>query len=100
VNWGTIGPALGVVAVTFVCVGMFAAFVAAEQNQHKRYERQKLEAWNGPCADSSTLVATTTGSPSNHECTNKQHKMRVQVTTLAGEKVGALVLCECREAGK
>lgn len=82
--------------ITLVGLGFLGAFIFADLNADKRYERQKREAWEGPCADSSTLVATSTGSPNAETCSNKRHKMRVQVTTISGNEIGALVFCECR----
>lgn len=48
-----------------------------------------------PCASESTLVATTSGSPSSATCPNRYHKMRVEPVTRAGEEIAALVFCEC-----
>ena len=60
------------------------------------WKRQKQEAWEEPCHDTSTLLATTAGSPNAFACPNKHHKMHVQIsTTSSNEEVGALVFCEC-----
>lgn len=50
---------------------------------------------NSPCQDSSTLLATTAGSPDAFSCDNKNHRMRAETVTKAGEEIGALVICEC-----
>lgn len=48
------------------------------------------------CRDTSTLLATTSGSPNQATCPNKRHRMHVQVATTAShEEVGALVFCQC-----
>ena len=68
-----------------------------------RREKDKLEAekqaerdWNGPCRDQSTLLATTAGSPSTFICSNKQHRMQVQIATHpSNEEAAALVFCKC-----
>jgi hypothetical protein len=87
-TWEVIGACLG-------CVGIVGVIAGAEFGQAARYAREKREAWEGPCADSATLVATSSGSPNTETCTNKRHKMRVQVTTISGNEVGAVVHCEC-----
>lgn len=59
------------------------------------------KAWNGPCADVSTLLATTAGSPSEQTCPNKHHHMHVQVASKpSNEEFGALVFCECERPGE
>jgi hypothetical protein len=59
------------------------------------------KAWEGPCADTSWLLATTAGSPDRATCPNKAHRMRVQVaTTPSHEEIGALVFCECQRPGE
>jgi hypothetical protein len=70
-----------------------------EENERKRHD---LEAWVAPCSDYAVLLATTAGSPNDHVCTNKDHRMRVQVaTTKSNEEAAALVFCECvRDGGK
>jgi hypothetical protein len=50
---------------------------------------------NGPCLDTSTLVATTAGSPNGFSCSNKLHRMKVETKVIAGEEIGALVFCQC-----
>lgn len=58
-------------------------------------ERERLER-EGPCFDESTLLATTTGSPSSYKCPNRKHRMHVQVATHpSNEEAAALVFCEC-----
>jgi len=64
--------------------------------QNRRLKREADERWNGPCADESTLVATTAGSPNSFTCWNKHHRMRVDpVTKASNEEIGALVFCQC-----
>ena len=73
---------------------------AFESGEHQA-AREKVEQWEGPCADKSWLLATTAGSPDVAECPNKMHRMRVQVaTTPSQEEVGALVFCECAHASE
>jgi hypothetical protein len=60
-------------------------------NEHNRLyyiERSK-------CHDSSTLLATTFGSPNEVQCEHPDHKMRVEIATKNGEEIGSLVHCEC-----
>ncbi len=67
------------------------------ESPRTQYEREKREAWHGPCADVSTLLATTAGSPNGFTCPNKRHQMRVEVaSTGTPEEAAALVFCECR----
>jgi hypothetical protein len=83
-----------------VLAGVVVGFVAAVESSRRADESEKREAVEGPCVDSATLVATSSGSPSSTQCVNKRHKMRVQVTSIAGNEVGAVVHCECQpEAG-
>lgn len=57
---------------------------------------QRQTMWTEPCHDEATLLATTTGSPDHIECSNRLHRMRVQVATNPSkEEVAALVFCEC-----
>lgn len=52
--------------------------------------------WDEPCHDESYLLATTTGSLSEATCSNRLHRMHVQVATHpSNEEIGALVFCEC-----
>lgn len=61
-----------------------------------RWAREASEEWEKPCLDVSWLLATTSGSPSEAKCTNRRHKMRVQVASAASkEEFGAVVFCEC-----
>jgi len=57
--------------------------------------------WAEPCHDEAMLLATTTGSPDRFECSNRFHRMHVQVATHPSkEEAAALVFCECdRDAG-
>lgn len=62
-------------------------------DQEEAYRKRE---WEGPCKDESTLLATTAGSPNRFECSNKLHRMHVQVaTTSSNEEAAALVFCEC-----
>lgn len=66
---------------------------AAYQGELPREHERRF----GPCFDSATLLATTTGSPSDQTCPNIRHRMRVEIkTTPSNEEIGALVFCECR----
>jgi len=59
-------------------------------------KRQEREAWNGPCKDEATLLATTSGSPNSEQCVNRLHVMQVQVATHpSNEEAAALVFCKC-----
>ena len=67
---------------------------------HRQYQhRTKLEgdeAWNAECHDTSTLIATTAGSPNTATCTNKHHRMHVEpVTKASNEEIGSLIFCQC-----
>ncbi len=64
--------------------------------ERRRWAEEARKTWEGPCADRSWLLATTSGSPSSAQCPNKKHHMRVQVvTTSSNDEIGALVFCEC-----
>lgn len=67
------------------------------QRQYRhRTQLEGNEAWNAECHDTSTLVATTAGSPNSATCTNKHHRMRVEaVTKASNEEMGAVVFCQC-----
>lgn len=57
-------------------------------------------AWTAPCQDESVLLATTAGSPSSFKCSNRGHRMRVEIASApANEEFGALVFCECVRPG-
>ncbi len=74
------------------------ALGACDPNKEYREERQR--AWEGPCADVSSLLATTSGSPNEFKCPNRLHHMRVQVATSpSNEEAAALVFCECERDG-
>jgi hypothetical protein len=67
------------------------------ESQEQADARRAHEAWIGPCSDNSVLLATTSGSPSQFTCPNREHRMRVQVATnSSNEEAAALVFCECR----
>lgn len=69
-----------------------------QETQQRRWEENR---WEAPCRDSSTLLATTTGSPNSITCPNKHHRLRVQpVTVAAREEIGALAFCECVRPGE
>ena len=74
--------------------------LACETETHEEAaERRAKEAWVGPCHDTATLVATTAGSPSQAECPNRLHRMRIEVTAApSNEEFGAVVFCECQRA--
>lgn len=68
--------------------------LAGCDDPNERYERRR---WEEPCRDESWLLATTSGSPSGATCLNKNHRMRVQVASVASpEEAAALVFCECQ----
>ena len=80
------------VAVVFVLVG-------CDQAAHERADQAEAVRllWEGPCHDSATLLATTAGSPDREYCSNKRHRMRVQLSSgPSKEEFGALVFCECQ----
>jgi len=69
---------------------------AACEGPEAAQKRQELEAWNGPCKDEATLLATTSGSPNSEQCVNRLHVMQVQVATHpSNEEAAALVFCKC-----
>jgi hypothetical protein len=68
-------------------------YIAWEQYEHAICE--KKVKFNEPCLDTSTLVATTAGSPNQFSCSNKLHRMKVETKVIAGEEIGALVFCQC-----
>jgi hypothetical protein len=78
------------------------AVVACDETSAARFERtgktdREWAQWNGPCSDESYLLATTSGSPNSHKCTNHLHRMRVQIASAPShEEFGAVVFCECR----
>lgn len=81
-------------AVVFVGVigGIVWFFIWVDAKQ----ERGRRELREGPCSDQSTLLATTSGSPSSFTCPNKLHEMQVQVATHpSSEEAAALVFCKC-----
>jgi len=58
-----------------VFIGFVFALVGCETTDTAEHRRAR-EAWHGPCADSATLLATTSGSPNREACPNKRHRMR------------------------
>lgn len=74
-------------------------FVCACNEEKELAERRAQIAdadWFGRCQDTATLLATTAGSPSEHKCPNRRHRMRVQLAAGgSAEEYGALVFCEC-----
>lgn len=85
--------------VTSAVLALVAVFFkAADYTQTRNQEQWRREEEyrrNGPCSDTSTLIATTAGSPSSVSCENRSHRMRVQPVTRSGEEIGAVVFCEC-----
>lgn len=84
-----------------VVLSLFALFIFAIIKNDERQERERkaaeVEQYEGPCKDESSLLATTSGSPSALTCTNKLHEMQVQVATHpSSEEAAALVFCKCR----
>jgi hypothetical protein len=74
-----------------VIIGLFVYGLSAMETPRERQARQ----WTEPCADESALVATTAGSPNSFTCSNRNHRMRLEVKTQSGEEIAALVVCEC-----
>lgn len=75
---------------------LLALMVAGCDNGEDAQKHQR-GVWEGPCHDESWLLATTSGSPSSAKCPNKNHRMRVQVASMASqEEAAALVFCECQ----
>ena len=79
------------------CFGVDEFMEFSNKREARVAAERETEKWNGRCFDTSTLLATSSGSPSYQHCENKRHKMRVQVSSLAGKEIGAVVLCECQE---
>lgn len=92
--------AWGLFAVVFITAATGCDFDGSKAAA-RELESQRERTWNGPCKDTATLLATTSGSPSYETCQNKHHRMRVQVASGAShEEFGAVVFCECeRDAG-
>lgn len=74
-----------------------AAIAESERLGEAKRQREADEAWEGRCLNHATLVATTAGSPSEQQCWNKHHRMRVEAATKSGEEIGAVIFCECVE---
>lgn len=95
------GNAVNCVCLFIACVWCIACDDPLGEERNKaRFaaEREVTEqkAWNGLCHDESVLLATTAGSPDSFRCSNKNHRMRVQVASVASnEEAAALVFCEC-----
>jgi hypothetical protein len=79
-------------------ISAFAGLAIWSDGKTTRDYAEKRDAeWNGPCADTATLLATTSGSPSELACPNKRHKMRVTLASApSNEEFGAVVFCECQ----
>ena len=71
-------------------VGCAREDVRASNERNRLYYLERAK-----CHDSSTLLATTFGSPDHTECDHPDHKMRVEAATKNGEEIGSLVHCEC-----
>lgn len=72
------------------------------EGQQQRFDdkraEEKRQIWEGPCADETKLLATTTGSPDTFKCWNRAHRIEVQTATLAGEEIATAVTCRCVRA--
>ena len=69
---------------------------ACDSPKQPDYAAIQQTQWNGSCHDKAMLLATTTGSPDYFECSNRLHRMHVQVATSSSkEEAAALVFCEC-----
>lgn len=91
-----VGAAVFVGGVVLLIGFIWWAAAKGERDNRER-DRQLLE---GPCRDESTLLATTSGSPSYFSCPNRLHEMQVQVATHpSSEEAAALVFCKCRREG-
>lgn len=91
--------AIAVVACVGVVLGIVYAAHRNSVREEQEAERAKIERYEGACKDTSWLLATTSGSPSEATCPNKRHHMRVQVATApSNEEAAALVFCECERA--
>lgn len=85
-----------VVGIAAACIfGLFKAVDYMQTKDRAHWQREEERLRNGPCSDTSTLIATTAGSPSSASCVNRLHRMHVQPVTQSGEEVGAVVFCEC-----
>ena len=79
-----------------IAIAVLAMACDGPEQEEARQRAREEAAWSGPCADTSWLLATTAGSPDRATCTNKSHRMRVQVASSASnEEFGAVVFCEC-----
>lgn len=64
-------------------------------NERLGIARQKEAVWSGPCSDSVAVLGPT-GTSNAHACSNKSHRMRMEVkTSPSNEQIGAIVFCEC-----
>lgn len=81
------------------------SLMACDENEMARHniiETEKTEqirldeVAKHPCRDEITLVATTAGSPNDHQCSHPNQRARVEVATKAGEEIGVTVFCECQ----
>jgi len=76
-------------------IGLYGCEYKTDQQIQEEYE-QKL--YNGPCSDTSAIIATTVGSPSQFQCPNKHHKMHIQIASAPSkEEFGAVAFCECQD---
>jgi hypothetical protein len=72
-----------------LCFGI-ERFANWERRNYENIERSRL------CLDEATLLATAAGSPSQHQCPNVRHVMRVMVGSEATpNNYASLVACEC-----
>ena len=79
------------------CWLFWAGLRWCDEDNARQAAAAKDAAWNAPCADKATLLATTAGSPDASACTNKRHRMRVQVASVASKgEAAAVVFCECQ----
>ena len=71
-----------------------------QEQRNKEWSEMELKEWVGECHDKSWLLATTFGSPDSAKCTNRKHRMKVQLASAPShEKFGAVVFCECERDG-
>lgn len=87
--------ARAVVALVLACTA------CGERSRAEHYADIKRAEWSAPCRDTATLLATTAGSPSQRACTNRLHRMRIEITSRpSSEEYGAVVFCECDRGAK
>lgn len=90
-------------ALAVFCVGALVVLGVGcsegEDRERRRAEQAEAELAKAlNCADESTLLASTTGSPDRMRCSNARHRIEYQVVSAGSEEVGSLVVCRCAGA--